>query len=116
MANYTFNEKINNPATLWNKIQSGLANDVIIKSIQDKIHYNVKIIDNEKLSFTADTRKSGKPEIISKLDFTKVINELKTMDLFNTSSSRHIFKETKIYKKRSPMFALLLSAGVIRSV
>lgn len=38
------------------------------------------------------------------------------MVTFNTSTSKAVFKESKIHKKRSPMFALLVSSEVIEKI
>jgi hypothetical protein len=54
-----------------------------------------------------------KPKVISKADFEVVINCLLVKTDFNTSNAKDCFKGTKIYKKRSPLFAILRASGII---
>jgi len=56
------------------------------------------------------------PETIAFADFETVINRLKLLREFNTLTAKEMFKQTDIYKKRSPFFALLVSSGVIEAV
>ncbi|MEP7170864.1 MAG: hypothetical protein ABI855_15960 [Bacteroidota bacterium] len=115
--NYQFTQKcINNSAEeIWQFFVNGLSNDVTIKSIKEKLHYTVNYINKEEISFSAATRNDGEPESIPHDDFIKVIQRLKNESHFNTSSAKELFKQTTIYKKRSPFFALLLSSGVIEN-
>lgn len=101
---------------LWRFIQNGLAHDVIIKSIKDKKPYTVKSVSDTAISFSAATRNNGEPEVIPYEDFETVISRLKKMGEFNTSTAKECFKQTRIYKKRSPFFALLYSGRVIEGV
>jgi hypothetical protein len=66
--------------------------------------------------FNRCVQNCGQPEIITLDDFVTIIERLKVLKQFNTSSAKESFKGTKIYKKRSPFFALLLSSGVIERV
>ena len=102
------------PAQIWAFIQNGLSKDVIIKSIKEKLPYTVNHVTEEEISFSAETRNDGEAEIIRLVDFITVIDRLKKLEQFNTSSSKEAFKGTMIYKKRSPFFALLLSSAVIQ--
>ena len=101
---------------IWEFIKNGLSRDVTIKSIKDKIPYEVNSVSNQEIVFSAATRNSGEPEIIRYLDFATVISKLKKETYFNTSSSKELFKGTRLYRKRSPFFSLLLSCGVIEKV
>jgi len=112
---YQFTAKCShkNATTIWQFIQNGLANDVTIKSIKDKLPYTVNYVTNEAISFSAPTRNNGEAEEIQLVDFTVVIDRLKALEVFNTNTAKACFRGTKIYKKRSPFFALLYSSGVI---
>ncbi len=112
---YHFTKKCNNKSALaiWQFIQNGLSNDVTIKSIKDKLPYTINYVTNEAISFSAPTRNDGEPEIILLTDFVFVIERLKALQDFNTNTGKESFKGTKIYKKRSPFFALLYSCAVI---
>jgi hypothetical protein len=118
MMSYKFTEKVVNksPQEMWAFIELGLSNDVIIKSIKDKIPYTVNYVTKDEINFSAETRNNEESEKIGFNDFVSVIDRLKKLELFNTSSSKELFKGTKIYKKRSPFFALLLSSNVIERV
>ncbi|QEK50689.1 hypothetical protein FYC62_02670 [Pedobacter aquae] len=110
---FTVKCKDASPEKIWEFIQNGLSNDVIIKSIKDKVPYNINYITESEISFSVKTRNDGKPEIITLEDFIRIIIGLMKMETFNTSTSKPIFRESKVYRKRSPMFALLVSSGVI---
>ena len=117
--NYKFSEKVisKTPLEIWSFIQNGLSNDVIIKSIgKDKIPYTVNYVTNDEISFSAQTRNNEEPDVIGFNDFVTVVERLKGLEIFNTSSGKESFKGTKIYRKRSPFFALLLSSNVIEKV
>ncbi len=116
--NYKFSEKVINksPKDIWAFIEQGLSNDVIIKSIKDKIPYTVNYVTKDEISFSAETRNNEEPEVIGFTDFVTVVNRLKELEIFNTSSGKESFKGTKIYRKRSPFFALLLSSNVIEKL
>lgn len=112
-AQYIFNQNEDEPLKIWNNIKKGLSQNVEIKSIKDQIPYTIDYITDSEISFSAKSRNKGRPEIITKEDFLKIVSGLRLMEVFNTSTSKAVFKESKIYKKRSPMFALLISSGVI---
>ncbi len=115
---YQFTEKCKHKTAeeMWQFIQNGLSKDVIIKSIKDRLPYTVNHVTKNEISFTAATRNEGDPEIIPVDDFITVINRLKIANHFNTSSAKEMFRQTNIYKKRSPFFALLISSGVIEKI
>lgn len=104
------------PEGIWQFIQLGLSKDVIIKSIKDRLPYTVNYVTKDEISFSAETRNQGEAEIIQLEDFISVINKLKKLKQFNTSTAKDVFKGTKIYRKRSPFFALLLSSSVIENL
>jgi hypothetical protein len=101
------------PEQLWNFIQNGLSKNVIIKSTHVGVSYIINYVDDQEISFSAGTRNGGNPELIGKSDFLKVVDGLKAVEEFNTSSTKELFLGTKIYRKRSPMFALLHASGII---
>lgn len=116
--NFKFSEKVinKNPKGIWTFIEQGLSKDVIIKSVKEKIPYTVNYVTKDEISFSAESRNNEEPEVISFNDFVTVVERLKGLEIFNTSSSKELFKATKIYRKRSPFFALLLSSNVIEKV
>jgi hypothetical protein len=115
---YQFTAKCNGISAnkIWAFIQNGLSTNVTIKSIKEQIPYNVNHVTQNQISFSAESRNGGEPEIINLDDFVTIIERLKVLKQFNTSSAKEYFKGTRIYKKRSPFFALLLSSGVIERV
>ena len=112
---YHFTTKCNNKSALdiWQFIQNGLSNDVTIKSIKDKLPYTINYVTNGVISFSAPSRNDGEPEVIEYIDFAVVVERLKALEQFNTNTAKESFKGTKVYKKRSPLFALLYSCAVI---
>lgn len=116
MAHYSFSVKEPNPIELWKQLRHGLNNDVIVKSIDQKIHYTVHEINDHYISYSAPSRNSGEIESFSYEDFIKTVSKLLEHETFNTSSAKEAFKGGKIYKKRSPLFALLKSSGIIKQV
>ena len=93
-----------------------MSRDIIIKSIKGKLPYTINHVTKHEISFSAPTRNEGEAEVISLDDFTTLINRLSEHQYFNTSSAKELFKGTKIYRKRSPFFGLLLSANVIERI
>lgn len=101
---------------IWSFIQNGLSTNVTIRSIKEQVPYTVNHVTQNQISFSAVSRNEGEPEIINLDDFVAIIDCLKVLEQFNTSSAKESFKGPKVYKKRSPFFALLLSSGVIEKV
>lgn len=56
MAVYTFTNKHKDlsPEKIWKLIQDGLSKNIIIKSINKEIHYNINYITENEISFSAD--------------------------------------------------------------
>ncbi|MFC1225341.1 hypothetical protein ACFE6N_16145 [Pedobacter sp. BG31] len=116
MANYSFTFKNPNPVELWKQFQYGLNSDVIVKSINEKIHYTVQEINDNYISFSAPSRNKGEIELISQEDFVKTVSKLSAFKTFNTSNAKKAFKGGGLYRKRSPLFAILKSAKIIKEV
>lgn len=114
MSLYSFTSGNTNANALWQQIQNGLSHDVIVKSIDQKKHYTIHEITDDYISFSAPSRNNGEAESISYEDFTNTVSKLSKLGLFNTNTSKEAFKGGKIYKKRSPLFAILTSCGVIK--
>jgi len=116
--NYQFSKKSASvtPDQIWSFLQNGLSKDVIIKSVQHEIPYNIDYIDDEVISFTAESRNDGNPEFIKRVNFEEAVMGLLKETKFNTSVSADIFRKAGLYKKRSPVFALLISAGIIEII
>lgn len=96
---------------IWNKIGSNLKLGAKIKSIKG-VEYTIQSVKDDKVGFSATSRNKGENEEIGKDDFLIVIEKLKKEREFNTSSSREYFP-SRIYKKRSPLFAILLATHII---
>lgn len=103
------------PSKLWLNLKNGLSQNVIIKSISQEKLYTIKSIDTLTIKYTSPERRGGSEEQIQKEDFNKVIENLRTLKEFNSSSAKGLFP-SNIYRKRSPIFALLLSASIIEPV
>ena len=101
---------------IWTFLQRGLSRDVIVQSIQQKIHYTIHEITTDHVSFSAPSRNEGIPETIFKEDFVIVVEKLQNLGIFNTQTAKDLFKGTLIYRKRSPLFSILLAAGMIEEV
>jgi len=76
--------------------------------------YKITFADNQYIKYTGENRNNGNPEDISISNIKDVLVVLKKLKEFNTSNEK-LKKEIprKIYKKRSPLFAILLASKVI---
>jgi hypothetical protein len=100
---------------LWQTIVSTLHSGTVIHSIK-KVPYTIQQVNSSEISFTADTRSDGNAEIITRTEFDQVVLDLKALGRFNTSTSKPAFLKTKLYKKRSPFFAMLLFINAIERI
>ncbi len=98
---------------IWDYIKQALSKGVVISSIKEKKTYTINYINHESISFSAPTRNNEDAEIINFDDFETVVDRLKLLGQFNTNTSKESFKGTSLYRKRSPLFALLVGCGVI---
>ena len=116
MANYIFTNAVvdQSPSDIWRILVSTLNVGDKFYSIGDppKI-YVIATVTDEVISYKGDDRSGGIPEDIDKTSFDVIVDGLKKMVMFNTNSSKQLFNKAKIYKKRSPMFALLLTNEII---
>ena len=112
--NYRFSDTSANipPEKLWSNIQLGLSKNVILKSVNQEKLYTIKSIDSNTISYSSPERSEGKEEQIHKSDFIELINKLQKLESFNSSTSKDIFP-SDIYRKRSPIFAILIAANII---
>lgn len=114
MANYKFNNAYHDidADDIWKKLVDSIQVDTEFQSV-GKAHrtYKIESVQSEVISFSGDRRKEV--EDIDQSSFVDVLSKLKTMEVFNTNSSKHHFKGTLIYAKRSPIFGLLLTKEII---
>ncbi|MXV14413.1 hypothetical protein [Hufsiella ginkgonis] len=96
---------------LWDELSRKLAGTKSVTSVNGII-YKLENINNAEVSYSVESRNGGESEPISKEDFLSAISLLKKMRSFNTSTIKPYFSGP-LYKKRSPLFALLLAAGFI---
>ena len=85
-----------------------------IYSIKERKEYKIDRITSTYIKYTGKDRNKGKPEDISFENIKILLTTLKILKEFNTNSS--ILKEEiprAIYKKRSPLFAILFAAEII---
>ena len=104
------------PKKIWDTLLQKIENNKAFKSVGNTPKlYKIDNYNNQSISFSGGDR-TEKGEHIPVDDFISVIEQLKEMDVFNTNSSKDRFRGTKIYKKRSPLFGLLLSNGIIEKI
>ena len=115
MSNYTLNPNfihLSNEKIL-DVIKNELRKTDTIKSISGII-YSITSVNYNSIEFTGKDRNKGLPEEIDYENIEAALIILKSLKVFNTNNT--ILKRNipnKIYKKRSPIFAILLSAKVI---
>jgi len=111
--------------TITAKYQS-LSIDVVISLIKNQMSernsissisgviYEITAVNEGNIVFKTKSRNRGETEIISFENIEIVLDILKGIELFNTSNPTLKMKiPNKVYKKRSPLFAILLATGVI---
>jgi|SRR5690606_3404057 len=114
MANYKFNDAFDNleGEEIWNQLIGSLESGTEFQSVGNTPKtYKIVHVETNSFSFSGGDRKEE--EDIDRINFVDVITKLKTMEVFNTNSSKHHFKGTDIYAKRSPLFGLLFTKGLI---
>lgn len=100
---------------LWVTIINRLKRkEVQIESIRKK-KYNIVGVNAEVIIYQSESRNNKEPEEIYKsecIDFLKVLIREKE---FNTNSIKKQIS-SPLYRKRSPMFAILLYTGIIEEM
>ncbi len=118
MSNYKINQKFDDKSIeqIVNFIKAGISKNTEIESITG-IKYKITSIDTFHIEYIGEYRKNGNPEIIFYADIKNTIKILKELKYFNTAN-KTLKSEipNKIYKKRSPLFAILLEANIIAKV
>ena len=107
--------KINNSFTTenalpWNQILKTLKKGSAIFSITG-VQYEITGTSETQISYRAPSRNSGKPETISKEDVVTFVRICKNKSRFTTASVKNEIP-SPVYRKRSPLFAILLASGV----
>lgn len=107
----TLNES---PEDIWTTLLSTLnIGDHFFSVGNSPKRYTITNMSINTISYKGNDRSGGIPEDITKDSFIALVDGLKGMHTFNTDTSKELFKGAKIYKKRSPMFALLLGNKII---
>jgi hypothetical protein len=99
---------------IWATVSIALSEQGIkeINSISGSKIYRIKNANNITVETQSSERNSGEPETIYKTDFIDFIKILKKHTKFNTNSVKQDLPSS-IYRKRSPMFAILLALAII---
>lgn len=114
---YQFTNKVRtlSPDLIWLTIVQRLSDTRVIKSING-VEYKLVSLSLEAIKYSTISRNVGLAESVSMTQFTNLLEVLQTKTTFNTHNSRHAFNQIGIYRQRSPVFAILLAAGVIEKV
>jgi len=118
MSNYKINLKFDDESNeqIVNFIKAEIRKNTEIKSITG-IKYEITSVDTFHIEYIGENRNNGNTETISYENIKSVIKILKELKYFNTGNK--ILKSeipNNIYKKRSPLFAILLAANIIAKV
>lgn len=99
---------------IWTKIIEMLANTSTkhIISISGSKVYELVTIDERQIGYVSEDRNNQEEETIYKEDFITLLEVLKSQPCFSTSSIKE-YISGKIYKKRSPSFAILKFLEII---
>ena len=107
--------KSKSPSELWKKMTNALSGKLTVKSING-IVYDLHQIGPHKIEYRAESRSAGEIESIKNEEFEILIGKLLAVDIFNTNTSKQAFRDSKIYRQRSPVFAILLASEVIEKL
>lgn len=102
-------------ASVWNEIIKNLAGKPSIKSILG-VEYKLLAVNEHEIKYQVSSRNGGKPETIQRSELDVVFKRLSLLIDFNTDSAKEIFKGARTYRKRSPVFAILLDSGCIEKI
>ena len=115
MNNYLINSKYSEKTNeqIIDIIKAKIRTSNSIESITGII-YKITFVNAQYIKYTGENRNNGNPEDILFGDIKSVLSILKVLKVFNTSNEK-LKKEIprKIYKKRSPLFAILLATGIV---
>lgn len=116
MANYQFskNNILKPEKELWKIALNDLKKKKSVFSIKDK-EYKIISVSNLEFGYQAQSRNGGTPESIFKDDFIEFVKSLKKIKIFNTSNKEGVVTGA-LYRKRSPVFAVLLAAKIIEEI
>lgn len=96
---------------LWLKICGSLVDKTEIFSLTGKV-YQLMDVSYDEIIYSSPTRNNGEPERILRADCITFLEILKQQDFFSTASIRELLPSA-IYRKRSPLFAFLIAAGLM---
>jgi len=97
---------------LWTLIITGLeGKNIVVKSIAGK-EYRIITVKEDGIKYQSPDRNNGAPESIRKKDVIDFLNVLLAEEEFHTKSITESIPRS-IYRKRSPVFAILLHTKII---
>ncbi len=102
------------PEVIWEKAIKHLAFLESILSIK-KVTYTLVNVNADMITYTGDNRSGGKTESIQKTDFIEAVTSLNALKNFTTATAKEILKSV-LYRKRGPLFAILLETGIIEKL
>ena len=115
MYHFVKSKKDTRPEKIWLAITKSLTSKSLILSITDII-YELLEVSNEGITYRARIRSAHEPETISKQNAIIVLQGLIKIGAFNTVNTKSLFRQTKIYRQRSPIFATLIASGIIQKL
>ena len=119
MGNYTFNKAyITKPIDeIVEHINTKLKESNTFTGIGQGKKYTIIRVSPITIYYSGQDRNHGDPEEISIADLKVVLGQLKHLPTFNTNSQ--LLKDNiphSLYRKRTPLFAILSHSGIIHEV
>ncbi|MBF5027576.1 hypothetical protein [Planobacterium oryzisoli] len=110
---YELSEKSSNLSSekLWLKICGSLVDKAEIYSLTGKV-YQLMDVSYAEIIYSSPSRNNGEPESILSEDCIAFLEILKQQNSFSTASIKELLPSV-IYRKRSPLFAFLIAAGLM---
>jgi hypothetical protein len=112
MYRFTVAARSQTPVELWSFIIDKLNAHNDIYSIKN-IKYEIVTYSSESITYRAPTRNGFHPETLPKQNIIDILTALQHAQRFDTANAKAIFNQANLYKKRSPVFALLLTLKLI---
>jgi hypothetical protein len=114
MSNFTINPKYitKTDDRIIEVIKEKLGYKKSIKGTGQGKEYKIKNITSTSIKYSGEDRSGGGIEEISIKSIKESINKLKSLQSFNTNSVKGIIPND-IYRKRTPLFAMLFAAEII---
>jgi hypothetical protein len=100
-----------NGEDVWNIVVQLIKASKCFQSVTG-ISYEAEISDNHVYYKGGKGKRDIEGEEISKIDFVKAFDKIKSLNEINTNTIKKIIPNT-LYRKRTPFIGLLFSAGII---